>query len=278
MRLRLLSSVLLFWLMSCDSKPAPQSVPQAPVKPAVSTQTTLPGTTATPADSLATFRWEDVCTTIGTYAPGKYTHQQLLDTYQVASGFGLSPLPLVTRLAEFTDNTYRQANKQLEREYDSLTHVLRKLEVVPTPYWQRLRHLRELELAEQYEFDKLEIIGYLQPAALRQSRYYAPCSTYANALAASDTATVLQAWQQLIAQQKVNNAFPEQFDQEYAAFAPSSEGIRYAKMQLLGFGFCNCARQHGRYNSNEVNNKYQPVEKFTKLFQRVRQSDCEDTD
>lgn len=268
--------------MSCDSKPVSQSVPQASVKPTapIPANANAPATTITtaPADSSYTFRWEDVCTNVGTYGPGEYTRQQLIGTYQVASGFGLSPLPLVTRLAEFTDDTYRQAHKQLEREYDSLTRVLRRVEVVPTPYWQRLRHLREQELAEQYEFDKLEITAYFQPAALRQSRYYATCSTYANALAATDTATVLQAWRQLIAKEKVNNAFPEQFDQEYAAFATSPEGIRYAKMQLLGFGFCNCVRQHGRYNRNEVADQYQPLEKFTKLFRRVRQSNCEDTD
>jgi hypothetical protein len=278
MRLCLLSSTLFLWLMSCDSKPVSQSVPQASKGPAAAIPTNAPATATGPADSLSTFRWEDVCTNIGTYDPGKYTRQQLIDTYQVASGFGLSPMPLVTRLTEFTNETYRQADKHLEHEYDSLTRVLRRVEVVPTPYWKRLRHLRELELAEQYEFDKLEITAYFQPAALWQSRYYATCDTYANALAATDTATVLQAWRQLIVKQKVNNSFPEQFDQEYAAFATSPDGIRYAKMQLLGFGFCNCARQHGRYNRNEVNDRYQPLEKFIKLFRRVRQSNCEDTD
>jgi len=192
-------------------------------------------------------------------------------------GFGGLPTSLYLSLPDSDDTakSFQDLTILLRQQRDSLARVLRRTEVVPTVFWRQFKHLRELQLAEQYELAQLELVAYFQPGSLRTTRYYPSCARYADALASTDTAVVLRGWRQLIAEEKVHNADPDQFDREYASVATALNGVRYAKMKLLVFGWHNCTIKRSKYNDLE---KYQPERRFEKLFHRVRQSNCADTD
>lgn len=267
---------LLLWLMSCDSKPVAQSRPQAAARLVKLTPAHTLAPTTTPTDSLATFRWEDVCTHTGTYNSNKYTRQQLTDTYQLVLGVGGLPTSLYLSSTDDKVTSFRQLTALLKQQHDSLASVLHQKSVVPTVFWHQFKHLRELQLAEQYEQAQAELNAYFAPAMLPRSRYYAACTFYADALASTDTTVVLGAWRHLIAQQKKTNADPAQFDQEYAAVATSPDRLHYATLQIITFGLHNCLISSSKYNN--LDDKYQPQEKFLKLFQSVQRSNCADTD
>lgn len=271
--LRLLPLLLL---VACESKPTARTAPTVQLPPATPTPAAPPPPKAA-GDTLQTFAWEDeVCLNTGTFPARAYTQRQLRDTYWVVKGFGILPTTTVFSFKEYNDAHFEQLAVRLQHEHDSLAAVVRGLQVVPSPFWQRLKHLRELELAEQYAQGQAELAGYFQPASLLHNRYYSHCQAYAEALASTDTATVLRAWRVLVDEEKRNNGAPQHLEDEYLREAAQPTGIRYAKMQLMTFGWSNCANKLN--GQKELESPDHLATKFQQLFKQVKQSDCVETD
>lgn len=266
----------LLFLLACESKSAVQTTPTA--QPTVAASAPAPTTPPqVTGDALQTFTWEDdVCLNTGTYPAGAYTQRQLRDTYQLVNGFGLLSSTTVFYLKDYNDSYFKRAAAGFRHEHDSLATLLRGLQVVPSPFWQKMKHLRELQLAEQYALGQAELEGYFQPASLLHNRYYSHCAAYAEALASTDTATVLRAWRKLVDEEKVNNGAPQYLEDEYVQAAALPTGMKYAKMRLMTFGWGNCANELSNYNTLE--DQYRPAAKFQQLFKQVKQSDCVDAD
>lgn len=266
----------LLLLLACESKPAVRATPAT--KSTVAAAALAP-TTSHPVTgkALQTFTWEDdVCLNTGTYPAGAYTQRQLRDTYQVVRGFGLLPTTTAFSFKDYNDAYFKHAAAGFQDEYDSIAAALRGLQVVPSPFWQKMKHLRELELAEQYAMGQAELKGYFQPASLLHASYYSHCAAYAEALASTDTATVLRAWRKLVDEEKATNGAPQYLENEYVQAAALPTGIQYAKMKLMTFGWGNCANGLSKYNGLE--DQYRLTTKFEQLFKQVKHSDCADVD
>jgi hypothetical protein len=259
-------------LSACESKPAATTA-----QPVATPVAALPAPKKTVSNSVKTFRWQDdVCTNTGTYAAGAYTQQQLHDTYQLVNGFSISTTVVPFSLKNYNNAFFRSTAGQLIHEHDSLAGIIHKLNVVPTKFWRNIKHLRELELAEGYALDQATLEGYFQPASWLSNRYYAACPEYATALASTDTVVVLGAWRKLVDQQKITNGIPKQLEAEFVAQSASPERMAYAKVALMTFGWGNCANAQRKYTN--ISDQYPLNEQFSKLFIKVRQSDCADVD
>lgn len=267
-----LSPLLL--LLACESKPIVSSAPAA-TPPAVPTPPPA-APKATPA-TLRTFTWQDeVCLNTGTFPAGAYTQRQLRDTYQLTSGILLTTNTVAFDFGSYNDAYFKRAAASLEHEHDSLATLLRGLQVVPNPYWRRMKQLRERQLAEEYAFHKAQLEGYFHPESWRRNQYYAHCTAYADALASADTVLVLKAWRKLVDEEKRNNGYPEALEQEFARASARPEAFEYAKMKLMTFGWGNCANSLSQYN--RLDEKGEPVDKFGQLFTHVSQANCVETD
>jgi hypothetical protein len=246
------------------SRPAPAAGPTAPAKPAA------------PADSLATFTWQDeACENVGSYRAGAYTEQQLRATYHLVDFPGVLTHTTVFRLEEYTDAHFAKAGRDLRREYDSLATGLRQADVVPTAFWRQIQQLRLRELDENYQLARFALAGYHTPASLLHNAYSSSCRQYAEALASTDTAVVLHAWRQLIDEQKRHNGAPELLEERFIQEAASPDRLRYAKLQLMTFGWYNCAISHTKYS--DLHDRYQLQQRYHQLFKSVK-SECEDVD
>jgi hypothetical protein len=226
-----------------------------------------------------TFTWQDeACESTGTFPAGAYTQRQLRDTYYLTSGFILLTPTVAFNFNDYNAAYFTKAAASLKHEHDSLASLLRGLQVVPTAYWRTLKQLREKQLAEDYALSQAALEGYFHPESLLSNRYYPYCTAYATALASTDTLLVLQAWRKLVDEQKRQNGYPESLEREYVREAAKPEGINYAKMQLLTFGWTNCANSQSKYNQLDDQGTASPIYKFERLFTRIKQANCVDTD
>lgn len=273
---RWLKLLPLAWLVACSSK-QDAHVAQAPGVVADTLKATaLPVPKATPA-SQHTFSWQDdVCTSTGTFPIGAYSQRQLRDTYTLVTGYQLATNPFPFYLRNYTDDYFTKATRTLRHEHDSLAAVLRGLEVVPTPFWQKIKQLREQELAEDYAYNQAAIQGYFQPDTWLHNPYAAACPEYAAALASTDTALVIKVWQRLVEEEKQHNGIPEQLAADFKQQATSPQRLLYGKTHIMTFGWGNCANDQRKYN--DLANQYRLYNKFTQLFTHIEQSDCVDAD
>lgn len=217
-----------------------------------------------------------MCENTGTFAAGAYTQKQLRDTYRLTTGFMLSTTTVAFNYQNYNAAFFTRAAADLRHEHDSLASVLRGLTVVPIPYWRQLKQLRERQLTEEYAHQQAEVEGYLHPQSWLHNKYYTHCAEYANALASPDTVAVLKAWRKLVDAQKINNGAPDRLEQEYAQQSTQPEGINYAKMKLMTFGWSNCVNDLSQYN--KLDDAGIPTEKFRQLFKHITESNCADVD
>ncbi|MGI4867056.1 MAG: hypothetical protein ACRYFZ_24275 [Janthinobacterium lividum] len=262
-------------LLACEHQPATRTVPTVAAPP---TAAPAPVThKAAPDSAGTTFTWQDeVCLNTGTFPAGAYTQRQLRDTYRLASGILLNTRTVAFNFSDYNDTYFKLAAASLEHEHDSLAAMLHGLQVVPNPYWRKMKQLRELQLAEEYTFRKTQLEGYFHPESWRRNRYYAHCTAYADALASTDTAVVLQAWRRLTDEEKRNNGYPEALEREFVRVSARPEAMQYAKMKLMTFGWGNCANSLSKYN--RLDEKGEPVDKFGQLFKHISQTNCVETD
>jgi hypothetical protein len=273
----ILKALPLALLLACSNQAETNRVPAtAAVLPKATP--TPPPTPKAPA-STQTFTWQDeVCENTGTFPAGAYTQRQLRDTYRLANTFVLFTTTVAFNFNDYNAAYFTRAAASLRHEHDSLTALLRGLQPVPIPYWRTLKQLRAQQLAEAYALKQAGLEGYFHPESLLHNRYYPHCAAYATALASTDTAMVLNAWRKLVDEQKRQNGYPESLEREYVREAAKPEGINYAKMQLLTFGWGNCANSLSKYNQLDDQGTASPVNKFEQLFTRITQANCVDTD
>lgn len=271
--LRVLPLVLL---IACESKQETVAVKQATIPPKVPLAPPQPQPSS-PQKATQKFIWHDeACTNIGYYKTGAYTPRQLRNTYQLANGFLLTTTVTPFQLSQYNDAFFLGAARHLTREHDSLATLISGLQTVASPLWRNIKKLRALELAEGYALKRATLEGYFHPSSWLTNPYYAHCADYANALASTDTVAIMKAWRKLVDEQKVNSGIPESLEAAFTAQSASPERMRYAKVELMTFGWGNCANAQLKYN--DLSNQYPLQTEFIKLFKHVEQSDCADLD
>ena len=149
----------------------------------------------------------------------------------------------------------------------------RAMRVVPRPQWLKLKKLKIQEMEDDYRAKKLAITAFANPAVLLTTAYAGDCKKYARGLAAQNDSLILQDWKSLVEERKHPNGFPEAYLAQFNAQSQSEDRLLYAKIDLLTFGWWNCANASIR--RVEVSEKM--VGQFEKLFSNVA-SECDDVD
>jgi hypothetical protein len=239
------------------------------VRPAVAAPRPKPG-------PMVRFVWEtDACRHTGWYKKGLYREKQLRNTQALEQATYLETDVSIRQPAQYTEAHIYQLDQLLTQEYHAASRKLRAADVLPTPYWQEVKRHRLLELAEQYQLKKLVVAAYFTPDVLLRTPYPEPCRAFAAALASPDTAVVLQAWRRLVEAQKQNNGAPESLEETYQRQYDSPDRLAYAKIELLTYGWWNCANGQQKEAAFFENNSQH--QEFNKLFSKV-DSDCDDVD
>ena len=219
---------------------------------------------------MAEFAFEtNFCRHKGIYDPEKYSEQQVQDTYNLWYGSPTSKLYAKKRIDNEPFDYFIKEEDTLEKEYAETKKNYASLHYIHTPYWDNILKQRLHELKETYEFIKIDARAYKDPQTLSTNAYSQYCSEYITALTTKDTTVLLNAWKKLTKEQAKNNTSAAK---RYNEMYNSADRLLYARLELLDYGWYNCANGYrDRINISEED----CIEEFKKLFVTVI-DECDD--
>ncbi|MET3886847.1 hypothetical protein ABIE54_005736 [Chitinophagaceae bacterium OAS944] len=225
----------------------------------------------TPANTLASFTWNDeLCEYKGNYNPQTYPPDLIKNTYELYSVY--AGLLLENRPSVYKPSDLAKLNlKALTAEYTEKKSFLEKLKIVDAPFWNTLKKQTLQQLDEEYEFDKLKIQAFDNPEVLLNNRYSKSCERFVTALNATDTSILFATWKSFAEELKAKNGSPEAFMARFYDKYNSPEKLIYAKIDLITFGWGNCANS----STFHIVNDGSAANEFEKLFTNVKR-ECEE--
>ncbi|MCU0354355.1 MAG: hypothetical protein MUD08_11565 [Cytophagales bacterium] len=207
----------------------------------------------------------ELCDNTGVYNPKQYTAEQLQNTYKLwFEGVRLESVSMVFKPGDVA----KVDVDKLTKEYEEKKKKIAAMSVVDMPYWQNLKKQHLQELDTRYELEKLTAQAYTNPSVLLNTRYSKQGPGFAEALVSGDTAAVLAAWRNLAEKLKPNNGLGD-----YAWKVNSPDRLEHAKIDLVTFGWYNCANSQlpkaFLYTDGNLGDE------FKKLFKKV-ESECDE--
>lgn len=221
---------------------------------------------------VKTFKWDtEMCSFSGTYDVSKYTEAQLRNTSKLFKGaYSLTTYPSVFKYEDI-------ANLDpigLENEFKQKHGELKSLDIVRSPYWESARQAQLRELEQVYRLRSIKMRAYHDPAALREYTAAPACNIkYAEPLIAGGD-SLLNVWRELNVESRKRNADPERLRRRFEAELASEDRFKFAFVEVLAFGWGNCANASIDYV--EAGNDGTAQEEFEKLFKRVKTVYCEE--
>ncbi|GEN72727.1 hypothetical protein [Chryseobacterium lathyri] len=216
------------------------------------------------------------CDNKGYFDPGKYKKEEIDGIYKLLYQFnsGLFDNHAVFKLSDLEDvrknkNIYLQ---QLEKQYQEKKSQLYNLKVINLPEWKKLHQETIQTFENEYQLKKEELIAYSDPASLKNSKYYDTCKQYIDAVSSPDKQKMYTVWKNFVEAKSKDNADPQSVIDRFKAQFNDPKKDDYALIQLIGFGFYNCANGSFRPDPNDEVALY---EKFDKIFTKLKQ-DCDE--
>lgn len=158
----------------------------------------------------------------------------------------------------------------IDTYYKRSLHVLETMRVPKGAYWDSLLFLRKRELFEVCKDNRLFVLALKDPSVLYQNQQE-ECLVEIDALN-GDSTDLINAWIDLKERQKLNNCCPDNVERIFKNRYNSSDRLKYARLQLMIYGWGNCANQFIYYYTD-----YRRVEQeFQKLFLSVEREDYQE--
>lgn len=193
------------------------------------------------------YKWQDeLCDMQGNFDSKKYTAKQIKNSHFV--------LESLTRLnlnsffppmdIEALDKLSMKDMDALTKEYKQVKRDIERLDVVPEAKGYKQELLKSID--GEYQQSQLTILGYLNPSeALKQSPKM--CQQYIKPLLQNEAA-VQTKWKQIVEERAVSNSYAMSRYQDEKASNPA----KYAKIDLVTFGFGNCVNEQVYHADSEV--------------------------
>ncbi len=217
------------------------------------------------------FRWgTEQCLFESAYDAKKYTKAQLDDTVKL---FHLDFFPNTINAVLFKYADIEKLNvATLDKEYEVRVNALKQLNIVKIKYWETLRQKQLKELEQVYQLSRATILGYANPARLRDITFADACvRKYASPLANGGD-DLLAVWREVNEKIQEGHSAPERVKKEFEEELNSPEKFQYAQVEVMTFGWWNCANALiDREDSPEKNER-----EFKKLFKRTRTVECDE--
>lgn len=229
-----------------------------------------------------TYQWEDdYCSMKGNFDSKKYTAKQIKNSYFVLDSLTRTNLNsfFPPMSIEALDKLSMKDLDTLTEEYKQVKSSVEQLDVVPEARGYKQELIKSID--GEYKQNKLTILGYLNPnEALKQSPPM--CKTYIEPFLQNETA-VQNRWKQFVEEkiqkqaditddggQYYRNLATERYQREKA-----SNPAKYAKIDLVTFGFSNCVNEQVYHaDSEKVFSNQQKLNKT--LFGKSLTMACEE--
>ncbi len=218
-----------------------------------------------------TFRWQDeLCTYEGTYDAAKVSLAQLKNTLALAQS-GSYSLDGDSTVWKYEDIAKLDV-AALDLEFKKKAAELKSLDVAKTPYWQELKAAKLRELEQVHRLERTTMRGYKDPAALLEYKAAPACTVrWAQPINAGGD-QLLNAWRAVNEESRAKNSDPERLKRIFENQLKSPDRLRYALLEVMTFGWSNCANALIEY----VVYDEAPVKAYKELFTKVRTINCEE--
>ena len=228
------------------------------------------------------YKWEiDLCDMKGNFDSKKYTAKQIKNSHFVLEGLTrtnlnsfFSPMDI-----EALDKLSMKDLDKLTEEYKQVRDTVEKMSVVPEAKAYKPELLKTI--GGEYKQNKLTILAYLNPSeALKQSPPM--CKTYIEPFLQNETA-VQNRWKQFVEEKIQKQAdLTDDGGKYYRSLATeryqrekASNPAKYAKIDLVTFGFSNCVNEQVYHaDSEKVFSNQQKLNKT--LFGKSLTMACEE--
>ena len=193
------------------------------------------------------YKWQDeLCDIQGNFDHKKYSATQIKNSHFVLEGLTSANLNSFVPPMNIEDLD-KVSNKDLERltkEYKQVKNNVERLDVVPEAKVYKQQLLQSIE--GEYKKDRLNILAYVDPIqAMKQSPLM--CKQYLEPFF-KDESAVQNKWQQMVEKRALSNSYAMSRYQEEKASNPA----KYAKIDLITFGFGNCVNNQRYHAGSEV--------------------------
>ncbi len=217
------------------------------------------------------FRWTtELCEFEGSYDAKKYSDAQLKNTVKL---FAAGNFQIQTEATVWKHEDINKLNvAALDKEYESKSTALKKLNIVKSAYWEALRERKLKELKQIYELSRLTMLGYNEPLRLKEAAFAESCVVkYANSLINGGD-ELLATWKRVNEDTRRKNSDPERIKKIFEAEYDSPDRLKFARVEVMSFGFWNCANE--LIEREEYGEMHE--EEFKKLFKRTKTIACDE--
>ncbi len=212
-----------------------------------------------------TFIWRStLCRYEGEYDSSKTTEAQLHDTYLLHC-FNASYME--ARVTAWAPEDIPKLNlDSLHSEYKTKLKFLKQLNIINSQFWETVRQNKIHRLSETYNFDKTVIKAYKNPSVLKSIPANDSCYQFVDAMIAGGD-QLLNLWKQVSANACKNNGDSIQcIHERYLDKINSPQKLLFAQIELILFGWWNCANSYSQYRDNQG----ERIKIFNELFTNVK--------
>jgi len=161
------------------------------------------------------------------------------------------------------------STEKIDAFYTDRMNLYDNISVPSTEFWDSLIIYRKKELSDIYIASREYLIGFVNPSSLLNLDYL-DCRKYSIAMNGGEE-ELLAGWDDLIDEMKKKNGYPEQLEARYQKKLESPFKLKYARLELMKYGWWNCRNQYIYYHEDY----YRIEEEFEKLFISVERFDEE---
>ena len=214
---------------------------------AITVTALLASLAATTIAQAEVYKWQDeLCDIKGDFDNKKYSAKEIKNSHFVLEGLTSANLNsfFPPMNIEDLDKVSIKDLEKLTEEYKQVKNNVERLDVVPEAKAYKQQLLQSIE--GEYKKERLTILAYVDPIqAMRQSPPM--CKQYLEPFF-KDESAVQNKWQQMVEKRALSNSYAMSRYQEEKASNPA----KYAKIDLITFGFGNCVNNQRYHAGSEV--------------------------
>ena len=214
---------------------------------AITVAAMLASMTVTTIAQAEVYKWQDeLCDIKGDFDNKKYSAKEIKNSHFVLEGLTSANLNsfFPPMNIEDLDKVSIKDLEKLTEEYKQVKNNVERLDVVPEAKAYKQQLLQSIE--GEYKKERLTILAYVDPIqAMRQSPLM--CKQYLEPFFKDQTA-VQNKWQQMVEKRALSNSYAMSRYQEEKANDPT----KYAKIDLITFGFGNCVNNQRYHAGSEL--------------------------
>lgn len=268
-------AILVFTFFSCKKENTTLNIHQNDSAKVVSESIKKDSSTVSQQNKEEIFNFSsELCDNKGHFDSGKYSKEELEDTYKLWFQMGgvLLSTPSVFNLNSLQKVRTEKDEilTQLDKDFASQKKVLENLKVVKDPYWEHIKTQKLQELLDEYEFRKTEIQAFSNPSILINNRLSKGCENFIKALN-SDETQMIEEWRKLREEMSKRNGNPKRIMDEFEEHLHSPDKKDYAIVDLITFGWGNCANEDVKRTEHDEKMN----DKFNSLFIKI-DSECDE--